>query len=330
MKSYKITIELLSPLSTPLQSDTIFGHTCWIHRYLQGTDEALLRSILLEFDNNPKLIVSSGFPSGYLPRPKLRPLNTEERNELIKKYINPKKKADYLKAFQLLKKIKKKVFIPADDFEKIKEDLSEKNVVDYYLRVNSKEEVKETEEELPMETYSVSHNTINRLSWSVEEEGGGFFHSDEYHFHERRFDIYLKTSLHEFNLDYLKKVFTVMGEFGFGKDKSVGKGHFKVVEVTEISFEKKGNAVMSLSNFVPDNSLNVGWYDLLTKYGKLGGNFAKDGTRPFKNPILMITPGSTFKVNELKEYYGSCISYVHDNKNIKQHTYLFPFYVTIS
>ncbi len=64
MASYKITWKPLSGFSTPLDSDTIFGHFCWALNYLYEDEQKKLEEMLAELEKRPALIFSSAFPAG--------------------------------------------------------------------------------------------------------------------------------------------------------------------------------------------------------------------------------------------------------------------------
>ena len=67
---HRATLALHTPLGTPLAGDTLFGQLCWALREAAG--EAELRRRLQGYtEGSPWLVVSDGFPAGYLPRPTL-------------------------------------------------------------------------------------------------------------------------------------------------------------------------------------------------------------------------------------------------------------------
>ena len=66
MKLYKITISPKSAFVTSLKGDTIFGQLCWMIAY---KNKNRLKELLNQ--NTPFMIVSDGFVSGYLPKPKM-------------------------------------------------------------------------------------------------------------------------------------------------------------------------------------------------------------------------------------------------------------------
>jgi CRISPR/Cas system CSM-associated protein Csm4 (group 5 of RAMP superfamily) len=86
---------------------------------------------------------------------------------------------------------------------------------------------------------------------------------------------------------------------------------------------------MSLSYFIPDSSLKSGYYNLFTKFGRLGGHYAISEI-PFKNPLILMTPGSVFKIEEKKPYYGVTVKGIHKKEEIRHQTYFFPYFLTLA
>lgn len=68
MKTYRAVLRPRSAARTPWQADTLFGHLCWQLRYEQG--EPALADLLARYRaGEPPLLLSDGFPAGWLPRP---------------------------------------------------------------------------------------------------------------------------------------------------------------------------------------------------------------------------------------------------------------------
>jgi len=67
---HRATLALHTPLGTPLAGDTLFGQLCWALREAAGEAE-LTRQLEGYTQGQPWLIVSDGFPAGYLPKPTL-------------------------------------------------------------------------------------------------------------------------------------------------------------------------------------------------------------------------------------------------------------------
>ena len=86
MKIYRIKLNTFSGILTPLQSDTIFGHLCWILAYRKGDKK--LQEFLDPFKaGNPPFLISDGFPNDFLPKPLSADANMgdpAERKELKK------------------------------------------------------------------------------------------------------------------------------------------------------------------------------------------------------------------------------------------------------
>jgi len=84
---------------------------------------------------------------------------------------------------------------------------------------------------------------------------------------------------------------------------------------------------MTLSSYIPDSKAPTkGYYEILLKYGKLGGDFAKSD--PFKVPLIMFRSGSVFYSSEDK-IYGSLLKNIHRNSDIRHYAYAFPVGINI-
>ena len=149
------------------------------------------------------------------------------------------------------------------------------------------------------------HNTINRLTNSTV--GGGVFGIREVFIPEISFLI--KTTSVEWK-NRLVEMLQVLAKSGYGKKKSVGRGHFKLDEVKEFKFDpiNSPDGFVSLSNFCPaEDDPSEGLYKTFVKYGKLGEEFTFCGN-PFKKPLVMMKAGSVFRTGGTpKEYYGRMI-----------------------
>jgi CRISPR-associated protein Csm4 len=151
-----------------------------------------------------------------------------------------------------------------------------------------------------------------------------------------RFEIYLKTNY--FSSDDLERIFEYVAEEGFGKDKSTGKGYFtfEIKEGIDLLETQEPNAFMTLSSFIPtEQDPTIGYYRILHKYGKLGGLYAKGSHdvvgNPFKRPLIMFSPGSTFYDDTYSsaKVYGSLLNNVHHNDKIRHYAYAFPIGINL-
>lgn len=329
MKIFRIQICFKSSLATPLRSDTLFGYICWIYRYWKG-EEALLRDILQNYDENPVIVVSEGLPSGYFPYPVLPPMSNEQGERLFKEFYPDQSRSQFISFLSQMKKLKKTRWIELSDLEKIRDELSSVSLIRSLVskKMADKKGLGTDKKEKKMPSL-VPHNTINRLSGSVEKLGGGFYHTVEIPARNAAFDVYLMTSLN-WDTETVNDLFRRMGQWGYGKDRSLGKGRFDVQKIEKCDFPEAGNAVLSLSYFVPDTAVGDGYYDLETKYGKLGGSYSQGAYAYPKTPVLMLRPGAVFRVKEIKACYGKSIGHVHPVlREVRHQTYLFPYFVNL-
>lgn len=327
-REYTIVITFSSSLGSSLQSDTIFGHLCWATRYLKGKDvlEKFLK--LYEETTDPPLLVSNGFPQGYLPKPIIQPATQEE----IQAAINGGKD-DRISASYKIASIKKLDVVPRkilEEFQNIRLTPSRLFSVMYQ---NYSSIMRTEKEEM---TVTVQHNTIDREKGSVRQ--GGLYAQEEIFFgpSSATFELYLKTNY--FSKEDLEKLFRYVSSEGFGRDSSTGKGHFEfqIVEGINIPEAETPNAFMTLSSFIPTaNDPVKGYYNIVHKYGKLGGLYSKGVSEvygnPFKVPLIMFSAGSTFHDPEYRrgKVYGGMVHDVHQKPAIRHYAYAFPISINI-
>jgi len=366
--TYMLKINLQSPIITPFHSDTIFGHFAWALKYLKG--EQKLTEFLRGMNNEPPpLLISNGFPKDLLPRPVGSQLSEEDEEKLKNLFIEKGGSVEYF--YKALKTLKKVPYIHKDVFAQLIDDYSTYELYQKVIKgeISSRnfypfaqecrdigkicfpfkkdEKAKICKKKGIVETEIIAHNTINRLT-NTTGEGGGFFQQEE-DFYEpgQEFNIYVRCQG-----DYVETVklcFQYIADSGFGKDKSTGKGHFEIVSWESETEDKKilpecknPNAFMSLSNMIPsEKDPTDARYNLITKYGRLGGDWAKSaypdnengekskGLVPFKTPLLMFEAGAVFSLKNgkpEKEYLGCMMKNVHRYKEIVQYAYGFPLY----
>jgi len=332
LMDYNVFFKPESPLITPLQSDTIFGHVAWAIRYLWR--ETTLTEFLDAFQDgkDAPLLISDGFPAGQLPKPILKALP----QRIISKHLHEiaeTKQVDFelTQQTQIMKALKKKAFIGVDTFKKIQQDCTPDNL----LKVSASE--LDWDKLLSggssnrgfSESSITMHNTVNRIHGKVTE---GLYQQTEYFYQDDfQFEVYLKTNY--FDLTQLIQIFEMIASSGFGRDKSTGKGKFsiKIEKYNRLPDVPDANAFITLSHYVPDPSAPTkGWYRLMTKYGRLGGDYASSPI-PFKKPLLMMKPGSVFW-GKPADNYGMLLGgkdrpktlQVHTIPDIRHFAYAFP------
>lgn len=289
----KLSLKPTSGLLTPLQSDTIFGHFCW--RMVEIKGEEILKQFLGRYlEGNPVFTLSDGLlevnGEVFFPKPlKQSPLSGDdlEKPEKIKKFL-------------LRKEARGRKFITVGHLQLFLDGKME----EYEERFASEED-----------RFSPTLHDDLRIHVRIDrdtmksEDSMLFQTKPQYLSEETGFAVLIKVidkqNYQEFDVEnILQEVF----ETGFGKKKSSGYGAFSVLGFSDydlIKEQEEGNGFLTLGNYLPseaDNS-DPGFYDYMVKYGKLGEN-QSSGSNPFKKPMIMMKPGSCFKTNSAKQFYG--------------------------
>ncbi len=305
MKSLRLRLQFWSPIGSLLQSDTIFGQFAWEYRYLYG--EHKLKEVMAEFERLPFVVFSDAFPKDLLCMPLLKPKKLSEIREFFKeKYPD----LDY---YSQVKRLKKSKYVKVD---RKWMDINALNIFSLYPY-------------LP-ESVRIAHgifirNSINRLNNRVEE---GLYSTTET-FWGSEVDIYVKYREDLISKNVIVDVFESIGLFGFGRDKSTGKGRFKVIDVVDepdVLKSKDAGTFVSLSSGIPDDSCDVLYGKVFTKFGKHGGYLVFGN--PFKNPAVLYKSGSVFKTKEKKEIYGKALG-LSKYEGHYQNTYMIPLFVDV-
>lgn len=324
MTTYRIQFRLRSSLRTPFHADTIFGHLCWALRYLKGEDR--LKEWLESFGSSPTLI-SNAFQVGSFPRPMLPPLPLQKLGKL--KEFNPDDLD--LQTATVLKGMKKITFLSKKWMKEHQASFSNVTLSCHLFDLAVKRLKESTNEKRKtVESIAITHNTYDRLNGRVLE--GSLYDWVETFYLQP--DGELQSFWFLIRTDTLSKAeIENMLEFvefsGFGADKSIGKGQIDITAVNEESLPEcpNANAFISLSNFIPAKPEDLnGYYQPITKYGKLGGEWAT-GRVPFKKPVVMLQAGAVIKDAEYSEAktYGKLQTDIHRQKEIVQYGYAFPF-----
>ncbi|MCK6619808.1 MAG: hypothetical protein HUU32_21210 [Calditrichaceae bacterium] len=332
MRTFKIILKLLSSLRTPFHADTLFGHFCWAMRFLEG--EEALKAWLDGFEASPTLI-SNGFLKGRFPRPLTRPLSLAQLGKLLSFDPDAPPTPEKVIIAGRLKKLKKKSMIEEQWFRDNRENLSPEILVSMLYKQVKEEETqdeKKTTRKRRQEEMAVMHNTFNRQEGRVLE--GGLYEFDELCYldeQDQPEQFWFLVQSETLDEKRLAALMEFIGHSGFGADKSTGKGVIEVegIEDYPIPECKNPNAFVSLSNFIPakPEELN-GYYQPLTKYGKLGGEYAA-GYNPFKKPLVMLQAGALIKDESFtpEKRYGKLQTGVHKDAKIKHYGYGFPIAV---
>ncbi len=302
MKTYSLKLRPKSSFITPWQADTIFGSLCWLKAWRDGND-ALLRFLDEYKSGNPAFILSDAMPGDLLPAPAHLSFSVSSSLDI--------------------KKIRKLQWLEPECFETVRKgDFS--NLSDTDLK--------------PFKPMTTLHSSINRLSGTTGDEGS-LFELAEYVLDSEEAKADYMTIYLKIRADKEDEVFSLFRDLsitGYGAKKSSGKGSFEILggvdEFTGFNDFDESNGFTSLSNFMPaENDPVKGYYQTMVKYGKLGGEFASS-ENPFKKPLMMLTAGSSFYVeNDIKPFYGRMVEEVAPSKpDVVQYSYAFAVPILLS
>lgn len=308
----KLTLKLKSGLLSELHSDTVMGHFCWRLKEKFGNNRLKEFISLYRVDNSlPPFTITNGLLEKdyrddktkkiirtelFFPKPLIRLKKSEATEKL-------KSKKERILDFLINKELKTFNLLTTEQFQLAVDgkldELFEKIVNDKLERPKFETDLKVSVE-------------IDRNSMTARE-GQLFSYHPKFLDEDSRVVFLIKVINEDlyrnFNCEeILKDVF----EIGFGKKKSSGYGHFEIIGDFE-PFDKikepesqNANAFITLGNYLPSKNDRISLecnYDFIVKYGRLGEEKSLS-KNPFKKPIILFTPGSIFKVNEIKDYYG--------------------------
>lgn len=275
MNTLRVTIELHTAFGTPLAGDTLFGQLCWAARERLG-NESLVRLLDGYTSGNPWLVVSDGFPSGYLPKPSL-PASLASASD------NWDADASQRKAE------KNKRWLPAD-----KAGVS--------LREWLAPPVKQAYRAKPVEAPQ-PHNTINRHTGTTGEgDFAPYIQSQIFHASGQCIDLYLVLDETRLSQEELIELLKAVGSQGYGRDASIGLGKFSVgsVEASPFAANAQANAWLTLAPCAPQGQGFDGdksYWRVITRFGRHGNRHGISG-KPFKNPVLLAATGAIFVPQE--------------------------------
>lgn len=282
---YRATLSLHTPLGTPLAGDTLFGQLCWALREAQGEAE-LTRRLIGYTAGQPWLVVSDGFPAGFLPKPTL-PQHFEQQQS------DPK----------LRKAAKKKRWIPIGAAGSHSLDLLQKPLRDLLATAVDQATAfgcdPQGRSRAP-QNEPQPHNTLNRLTGTTGEgEFAPYTMPQTFYAAGQKIDLYLVLDDTRTTPAELSNLLSAVGATGFGRDASIGLGKFTLDTLTSITTpaHAHANAFWTLAPCAPQGQGFDGknsYWRVLTRFGRHGNLHALTG-KPFKTPVLLASVGAIFK-----------------------------------
>ncbi|MCB1934070.1 MAG: hypothetical protein KDI45_16595 [Candidatus Accumulibacter sp.] len=265
---HRATLALHTALGTPLAGDTLFGQLCWALREAAG--EAELGHRLEGYTaGRPWLVVSDGFPAGYLPRP-----------TLPQHFAAPCDDPAQRKAARKLR------WLPVGR-------TSEALAVQLAGAVNDEHAYGG---KVPQRSVQ-AHNTLNRLSGTTGEGAfAPYTVPQTFHASGQRIDVYLVLDNERVSTDEAASLLTALGSAGFGRDASIGLGKFtlQTIEAAAFAAPTGANACWTLAPCAPQGQGFIGsesYWRVLTRFGRHGNALALSA-HPFKTPVLLAATGA--------------------------------------
>lgn len=275
MKLFRFRIVPESPWLTPWQSDTLCGLLCWVCSLIEG--EATLQQEVIKpaLAGQPPFVLSDAFPNDWLPVPfVVRLMNwlPDER-----------------------KTVKRGRWLSQESFERFQQGIQPRTP-DFVQASGVLE-------------YTQVRNCIGRAT-STTSQGGELFALEESVLaKEGRFLTVYARIRDEFVTRFWKWI-EELAIWGFGADRSVGKGQFRLDSALEpvLNLDNAcgANGSVVLSTFQPTfgNPADGAW-EAFTKYGKLGPDYGVENV--FKRPLILLRPGACFWTSQPQGWYGRAV-----------------------
>ncbi|WP_449243779.1 hypothetical protein [Desulfobacca acetoxidans] len=301
MRLYEITIRPQGGLGTPLKGDTMFGHFCWQAAYDASLVEGGLEKQLAVYGEAPWVIFSSAFPR---VRRDGKDYYALKRPDLPAAYFPVPPGKNKVQAMQERKENKQKrwLLVPEDLHLDLANPtlVSDQDILDAVGRSSEpgwRPAPGQTGQSRYLGSLAQPHNTINRLTGTTGEGMFAPYTQGIIHYYPMA-ELTVFVLLAEAATDIQRVVLALgrIGQWGFGKDASIGQGRFQVLNSREISRPKidQANAAYTLAPAVPEKQVFIQKFSQpVVRFGKHGDVFARSG-QPFKNPVLLADEGAVF------------------------------------
>lgn len=280
MQLYRLRVVPESPWLTPWQSDTLAGLLCWACARSLGARVLRERIIEPALNGDPPFVLSDAFPEDWLPVPASLPLLNWPAQER--------------------KAVKRARWIGRACFRQVQRG-RRPQVSDLVLDPLVRE-------------YLQLRNAIRRGTGNTTANGG------LYSTYERTLGLDVQGRPLEYltiyvrgrpeDLEFLLTLFHELAAWGFGADRSAGKGQFRLTagleEVADLDDVSEPTGCLVLSTFQPNRSdPTEGAWRAFTKYGKLGPDFGVENV--LKRPLVLLRPGACFRSTVRREWVGRAV-----------------------
>ena len=275
MNLYRFRLIPESPWRTPWQSDTLAGLLCWMCARTEG--DSVLRQQIIEpaLAGRPPFVLSDAFPGDWLRVPtavRLLDSPPEQRKTV--------KRAKWLsqKSFGRLQR---------GELPTLSDLLHDSGIREY----------------------TQLRNSIGR-SLNTTTDGVGLFPTQESVLDK---DVNCLTIYARVEAGFVEPFWRLVQElalWGFGSDRSAGKGQFRLDSqlepANELDAPADADGCVVLSTFQPAaGDPTDGAWEAFTKYGKLGPDFGLENV--FKRPMIVFRPGACFRGQVARGWMGRAV-----------------------
>jgi CRISPR-associated protein Csm4 len=281
----------------------LFGHFCWQAAYDVSLLEGGLSRWIEDYPEKPFAVFSSAWPKVRGKRPGYA-LKTPDLPHNI---LFPEQKGEDKRALMLRRKDDKarRWMLVGEDLSISFQDvecLSDKELAGRASGLLSPTARKRFDfaGRLPtsfMSDFIQSHNSISRLTMTTGEGAfAPFSESCSFCYPESELAIFVLIDEGATDAERVRRAFERIGQWGYGKDASTGKGRFETLGIREIPLPKgsSANACYMLAPTVPEPGLfSCHYFSPFVRFGKHGDITARS-SHPFKKPVVMADDGAVF------------------------------------
>ncbi len=292
-------------------ADTLFGHLCWGLAYHEGPD-AVRDFLEATAGPTPPLVISDPLPAGHWPMPVVPPPQPAAYEALLDR-VSAGDPSQRVGAHDTVRRLQRRSWVPHDVWSDIAASLDARRLVEALL-------ARRTPPRPELVGAKVAHNTINRLTGRVRDEGGFFFDRQDFPADPVDYDVWVGSP---YETARVRQVFEWGLEGGYGRDAGTGLGHLTVeaVEPANLPTERSAtpNAVMTLGACVPDvEDPCRGFWNIDVRHGKLGGAWAaiqdEDASTAFKFPVVFLACGAVLLTDQQRPVIGRVVRNVHPTR----------------
>lgn len=314
MKLFCIELRMTGPIGTAMKGDTLFGHLVW--QLAQDADLAgPVEELLADYDTRPFAVLSSAFPSHgdemALPVPTL-PADL----------LFPEQRADQRKEH---KKKRWLLYKPGKPLPVSGEGcFSDGALMERWLpdSVRQKSALSRDVERI--------RNTIDRRTGRTGEGRFAPFRTSSQWLAPGLSMTLIAGVDGRLSDRALLEAIRRIGQSGFGRNASVGMGHFTVERCDPLTLPAlpEANAGYALSPFVPVEETPI-FSRPFTRFGR-HGNALATSSHPFKEPVLMMDEGAVlYAPPPLLTGKGLRGLSRHKQTVMQGYTLLLPFYFKV-